>query len=286
MSDPTPTTRRGYWQAQGLIERQLSRFQAAVEKQNIEAQRRAFFHLASYHGRTLHIINTTLHSTNDALAQSALHNLMALHRALIHMHRTNPDDIPLAMVLPATERHTFLRDLIIRALHESSEPLSVEKLTGRVSHLDMLGNVTEKDIHHNLKALVHATHVIRRDGHYARGQRPYTEINWDVLSLRAPTGDNLHPRLAAAGFAGLTDVDDKAHAFHDLFEPFTGLADRATARLFVETARTVLSTTTAETWSTPISIPTPPTVRPETATAVPGLPTRPALGVSSSSNRW
>ncbi|GAB4445848.1 MAG: hypothetical protein Kow0031_28420 [Anaerolineae bacterium] len=250
MSDPAPTAptkRRGYWQAQGLIERQLSRFQAAVEQQNIEAQRRAFFHLASYHGRTLHIINTTLHSTNDALAQSALHNLMALHRALTHMHRTSPDDIPVAMVLPAAERHNFVRDLIMRALHESSEPLSTEQLASRVSHLDMLGKVDDKEIHHNLMALIHGTHVIRRDGRYTPGQRPYTELDWNALSLQALTGDELYPRLAAAGFAGLTDVDDKAAPFRELFELFTGLDEPATARLFVETVRTILATTSAET---------------------------------------
>jgi hypothetical protein len=68
MADTVP--RRGYWQAQGLIERELSRYQAAVEQQNIEAQRRAFFHLAGYHGRTLHILTTALHAGNDVLAQS------------------------------------------------------------------------------------------------------------------------------------------------------------------------------------------------------------------------
>ncbi len=250
MSDAMPAApvrRRGYWQAQGLIERELSRFQAAVEQQNIEAQRRAFFHLANYHGRTLHIINTSLHATNDALAQSALHNLMALHRALTHMHRANPDSIPVAMVLPAAARHTFVRDLVIRVLHESSEPLSVQQLAGRVSHLDMLGKVTEKEIHHALKELVHTTHVIRRDGHYGRGQRPYTELDWNTLSLHALTGDELYPRFAAAGFPGLTDIDDKSSAFCELFGPFSNLTDPATACLFVETVRTVLSTTAAET---------------------------------------
>lgn len=239
------TSPRGYWQAQGLIERELSRFQAAVEQQNIEAQRRAFFHLAGYHGRTLHILNTALHAGKEALAQSALHNLMALHRA-------DPEAIPVAMVLPAAERPTFVRDLMVRALQENSEPLSVAQLAGRVSHLDMLGNVTEKEIRRHLKALVYATHVIRRDGHYVRGRRPYTELDWDVLSLRALAGDELYPRLAAAGFAGLTDVDDQAAAFRELFEPFTGLSDPATARLFVEVVRTVLATTTAETsrWQT------------------------------------
>ena len=241
------TAHRGYWQAQGLIEQQLSHFHAAVEKHDVEAQRRAFYLLATYHGRTLHILNTSLHSTNDTLAQSALHNFMALHRALVHMHRTAPDDIPLAMVLPHAEQETFLRDLIVRTLNESNERLSVKAITERVSHLDMLAKVTEKEVHHHLKGLVHATYIYRNDGHYARTQRPYAELDWNALSLRALTGDDLYHRLAAAGYVGLTDVDDKPEAFQVLFEPFTGLADSTTARLFVETVRTVLTTTAAET---------------------------------------
>ncbi|GIK43643.1 MAG: hypothetical protein BroJett011_74760 [Chloroflexota bacterium] len=254
MSDSTipHPTRPGYWQAQGLIEQQLSRFQAAAEQQNIEAVRRAFYHLAAYHGRTLHILNTSLSSANDALAQSTLHNLMALHRALTHMHRTDRDAIPLAMVLPHTERDAFLRDLLVRVLNENSDPLSVTDLVGRVGHLDMLGQVGKTEVQHHLQTLEGTLHVVQRDGAYTRTQQPYVELNWNSLSLRALTGDDLYPRLAAAGFAGLTDVDSKARAFRELFEPFTGLADPATARLFVEAVRTVLATTAAETsqWRT------------------------------------
>lgn len=247
MTESTPTVHRGYWQAQGLIEKQLSHFHAAVENQDIEARRRAFYLLAAYHGRTVHILNTALHSPNDALAQSALHNLMALHRALVHMHRADPDSIPLAIVLPQTERDTFLRDLIVRTLNENSDLLSVSEITGRVRHLDMLGQVNEKEVRHHLKGLVHSAYIYRSDGRYARTQRPYAELDWNVLSLRALTGDDLYHRLTAAGYAGLTDIDDKADAFQILFEPFTGLTDPTTASLFVETARTVLTTTAAET---------------------------------------
>lgn len=241
------SARPGYWQAQGLIERQLSRFQAAAEQQNLEAQRRAFYYLATYHGRTLHILNTSLPSANDALAQSALHNLMALHRALTHMHRTDPDTIPLAMVLPHAERETFLRDLLVRVLNENSDPLSLTDLVGRVGHLDMLGQVGETEVQRHLQTLEGTLHVVQADGGYTRTQQPYVELNWNSLSLQALTGDDLYLRLAAAGFAGLTDVDSKARAFRELFAPFTGLTDPATARLFVETVRTVLATTAAET---------------------------------------
>ena len=47
MADSARTRGRGYWQAQVLIERQLSRFQAAAEQQNIEAQRRVLTRLTN-----------------------------------------------------------------------------------------------------------------------------------------------------------------------------------------------------------------------------------------------
>jgi superfamily II DNA or RNA helicase len=243
---PTRTRHRHYWQAQGLIEQQLSRFQAAVERHAIDGQRGSFYRLATYYGRTLHILNSALVHPNDELAQSALHNFMALHRALTYMHRHDREAIPIAMALHRSDQGTFVRDLTMRVLAENRDPVSLEKITERVRHLDMLGKVTEKEVHHHLKELVGLAFVRRSDGHYSRTLRPYTELDLNTHSLRALAGDELYPRLAAAGFEGLTDVDDKAETFRDVFEPLTGLAEPETCRLFIEAVRTLLNTTVAE----------------------------------------
>jgi hypothetical protein len=44
--------RRAYWQAQGIAELSLSRFVQATEADDRPAQRRAFYLLANYYGRT------------------------------------------------------------------------------------------------------------------------------------------------------------------------------------------------------------------------------------------
>src|SRR3954451_24115478 len=86
--------RRRYWEAQGLAELVLSEFGAAVERQDQAGQRRAFYRLASYHGRTHRILRTALEGGRSALATAALRNLVALHRPLTYMHRAAPHTVP------------------------------------------------------------------------------------------------------------------------------------------------------------------------------------------------
>ena len=87
---PRPTGRT-YWQAQGIAEIALSRFGLASEQGDRAAERRAFYMLARYYGRTRRIVRSALASGKEPLAQSALRNLVALHRPLTQMHRTAPD---------------------------------------------------------------------------------------------------------------------------------------------------------------------------------------------------
>src|SRR5438046_1213333 len=79
--------RRRYWEAQGLAELVLSEFGAATERQDEAGQRRAFYRLANYYGRTHRILRTALESGRGSLAAVALRNLVALHRPLTYMHR-------------------------------------------------------------------------------------------------------------------------------------------------------------------------------------------------------
>lgn len=231
-----------YWQAQGIIHRTLSHFENALADKNAQAQRRAFFRLASYHGRTLHIFGTAQQSRNDALAQATLHNLMALHRALHHMHQSDPSVIPMPTVLPATERKRFLRDLIVRVLQESSRALTHEELSARVTRLDMLGRATPSEVAQYVQELVHEKYVLHEAGAFSRSSRPYTGLDWNLLSLRALLGDDLHRRFEEIGYYELTDVDDRANDFMLHYTSMTGFVELDSARLFVEAARTILTT--------------------------------------------
>src|SRR4051794_28274238 len=92
-------TGRSYWQAQAVAELALGQFTLATEQKDHAAQRRAFYLLAGFYGRTRRILRTALASAKEPLAQAALRNLVALHRPLTQMHRAAPTAVPLALIL-------------------------------------------------------------------------------------------------------------------------------------------------------------------------------------------
>jgi len=114
---------RNYWQAQGIAELALGQFATATEEGDRAGQRRAFYLLAGYYGRTCRIAQSALADRREPLAQAALRNLIALHRPLTQMHRTAPGAVPLALILDRSARDQFARDLIVRVLSESHESL-------------------------------------------------------------------------------------------------------------------------------------------------------------------
>jgi superfamily II DNA or RNA helicase len=254
MSDTNATVARnkkhGYWQAQGLVELELSHFQSALGAAEPAGQRRAFYRLAGYHGRTLHIHSGAMNHSDEALARVTLHNLLALHRAMMHMHRSAPELIPLPVALSQDDRDEFARDLVMRVLDESPQPLSVPEIVERVNHLDVLGNMRSKTIQKHLGDLVSAGHAAKGDTGYIRARRPYIELDLDGLSLRALAGAEAYDKMAAAGFRDLREVDDRLENFSQQFPSFTGLNDPEIAHLFTEATHMLLVTSAAEasTW--------------------------------------
>ena len=241
-----PRRRRGYWQAEGLIAEGMSRFQQATALGDPVLQRRVFYRLASYYGRTLHILNSALSGRNEDLAQAALHNLLALHRALYHMHRSTPDAVPLPLPFHLDDRNDFVRDIMVRVLAESPSPLETRAIAERVNHLHMLGRVPMTAVRDHLTDLEATGHVLAEGGYYSRTHRPYVELDMDVVGLRAVSGPAIHGSLAVRGFPGLRDVDDRPRAFVADLQETAGLEQHETGRLFVEACRTILGTTVGE----------------------------------------
>jgi hypothetical protein len=137
----TTTKRRHYWQAQSLAEMALAEFNDAVRDGDTVVQRREFYILANYYGRTLRILRTALNNGKEPLAQAVLQNLVTLHRPLAKMHSQAPGSVPLALSLDRQGRDGLVRDLIVRVLSESPEPLPVETVLERVNDLDILGTI-------------------------------------------------------------------------------------------------------------------------------------------------
>src|SRR5215471_1818471 len=128
-----------YWQAQGVAELALSQFDTGMTQGDRAAERQAFYTLAHYYQRTRTIVRQALTSHREPLAQAALRNLVVLHRPLAHMHRSAPKVVPLSMALERQDRDSMVRDLVVRVLSESPEPLAAATVLERVNEMDALG---------------------------------------------------------------------------------------------------------------------------------------------------
>ncbi|HEY7062588.1 MAG TPA: DEAD/DEAH box helicase [Chloroflexota bacterium] len=240
---------RSYWQAQGVAELALSQFQAATEQGDRAGQRRAFYLLAGYYGRTRSIVHGALADRRELLAQAALRNLITLHRPLTQMHRTAPHVVPLALLLDRTARDDFARDLVVRVLNESHDPLPEESVVARLLELDLVGTIAPGTVQRHLRNLEASGHSARSERGHARTQRTYAELDLDSASLRALMGPGMHDRLAAAGFRGLREVEARQAAFREHAARLAELS-QATADLLVEAVATLLDThpPTASAW--------------------------------------
>jgi superfamily II DNA or RNA helicase len=233
--------RRSYWQAQSLVELEQDAFAAALADEDADHQRSAYYRLAVYHGRTIFILRSALRDHKEPLAQAAMRNLATLHRAMMQMHRQAPHHVPAALVLDRPGRDELARDLVMRALQESAEPLELDALVQRANDLDVLG-VAKGTVQRHLKDLAASGHVAvagQRPALYARTQRTYTDMDVDTPSLRALVGPELHAALAAEGYSGLSEVAGRQSAFRAAFTRLTGLGP-ASAALFVDLVNTLL----------------------------------------------
>ena len=83
--------KQAYWQAEGLVTKGWARFEAAQAVNSPARQRSAYYQLAKYQAKTIKILHTAFGGRNEALAQAALYNLLALHRSLMQIrHGSNP----------------------------------------------------------------------------------------------------------------------------------------------------------------------------------------------------
>lgn len=188
-----------YWQAQGVAELALSQFDAGLAEDDRARERQAFYMLAHYYQRTRTIAREALSKHREPLAQAALRNMVALHRPLAHMHRSAPKAVPLSLALERRDRDGIVRDLTIRALSESPEPLAESTIVERVNEIDALGGVAPGTVRRHLHDLQGSGHVARVDNGFKRTSRSYTELDVDAAILKALVGPDLYARLSAAG---------------------------------------------------------------------------------------
>lgn len=235
------SARRTYWQAQALVDLEQGEFANALDQGSEAHQRSAYYRVAVYHGRTIYILRSSLNPHKEALAQAAMRNLATLHRAMMQMHHQAPHQVPVALMLDRPGRDEFARDLVMKVLQESSEPVDLNGVAARVNDMDVVG-VAKGTVQRHLKDLVQSGHILavgQQPTLYQQSQRTYTAIDLDAPSLRALVGPDLHQSLSAAGYRGLSDIEDRQSTFRDLFCQLTGLG-QTSAALFVDLVATLV----------------------------------------------
>ncbi len=246
-SQEATTKRRHYWQAQSLAEMALAEFNDAQRTGDTAKQRREFYILANYYGRTLRILRTAVNNGKEPLAQAALQNLVTLHRPLAKMHDESPGSVPLALSLDRQGRDDLVRDLVVRVLSESPEALDLDTVIKRVNHLDIMGTIRKGTVQRHLKNLVDSGFAVRNQGLYARSKRAYAELDLDAHSLRAMTGPDLYEKFSAAGFINLYEVDARQSVFRERFAALTGLRETETSDLFLNATAALLHSLSEDT---------------------------------------
>ncbi len=224
---PGARARGGYWQAQGLVELQQSLFTAALEAGNTGAQHSAYYRLAVYHGRTISILRSALNNSKEGLVQAAMRNLVTLHRAMMQMHRQSPHVVPVALVLDRQGRDLFARDLVVRALSESSEQLELEAIVTRVNELDVMG-IRPGTVERHLKDLTasgYVEHASQRPSRYIRSGRVYPEMSLSAPALRTLVGEESYADFKQAGYADLSHIAGRRSAFLEKFTASTDLGE-------------------------------------------------------------
>jgi hypothetical protein len=190
-------TGRAYWQANGITEISLARFDAAAEAGDDGAQREAYYLLSAYHRRTRRILRSALIDRREPLAQAALRNFVVLQRPLARMHASNPGVIPVVTLLDRPARDDLARDLVVRALAESPEPQTEEALIERVIEQRVAGRVPAAVVRRGLGDLEASGHATRSKDGWTRTPRPYTESEYDARTLDGLVGPETHSALAA-----------------------------------------------------------------------------------------
>jgi hypothetical protein len=224
-----------YWRADDVVEAALGRFQRAVEADRPDRQRSAYYRLAKYQARTVHILHSGFDSTDEALVQAALHNLMALQRGLLAMQQQATLPLPLPVLLGEEAQESLTSDLIMRVLKESGGALTVDGLVARLTNLDLLGPVEPADITDNLERLLQAHYVTEQEGRYSATTRPYNEIDLNMRLLRGLLGPRLYPKFHKARIRRLSHVNARPGIVAEVFAPLTGMTDPATRELFAQT---------------------------------------------------
>ena len=212
-----------YWKADAFAAGILAEFEAHRGAGDDVGERRAFFLLARYYGRTLAILRRALSDGATDLIGQALENLVVLHRHLALMRTEAREAVPLVVTLDRPSRQRVLPDLVVAVMDDTSRPMDPAAVADRVNDLHLAARVRVDTIAAAMERLRSEGALAPvAGGRYRRSTRPYRRTNPDREGLRALLGDRLYRVFDAGGFPGLASIRARPEAFRDFFSGFAG----------------------------------------------------------------
>ena len=226
---------KDYWQAQRLASSMHREFEELQEAGDEEGMRERFYVLARYYGRTLNILRSALSRGNEELVNTALHNIIALHEPMHHMHDLAPETVPFVITLDRETRGRLTEDIIVELLQDSSKALSFSELRERVNSRHFMVRISESRLRGHLDNLSERGHIIVKEGLYKRSNLAYSGINMDTFSLRALLGSKIYQEFDKEGYNRLSSIVNRKKAFLQFFQRFSGCSSEM-GELFIAVA--------------------------------------------------
>lgn len=234
-SAPTRERRRPYWQAQGLADEARTRFAAASREGDESGMQDAFFMVTRYYARTLIILPQALEERREELARAALRNLLVLDAALGHMHRAEPQVVPLAMPVGELFHERYELGLVVRVFEDFPGVLSVGEVVERLEAFKLLGEVTAEEVEVLLDKLLKGGMLLREDEGWRRSKDLYLDLSMTQAILHTLLGPDLAAQLKEHGFERLHQVVERRMEFAAAFVAASGLSE-GVAALFIDVA--------------------------------------------------
>ena len=219
---PTVGTSTEYWQAQKFASTLHMEFEELQRVNDIAGMRQRFYTLARYYGKTVNILRSALRKRNEGLVNAALHNIIALHEPMHHMHTLAPEAVPLVITLEEETRGKLTEDLIVKTLQGKTAPMNLKEIRAGIIDDHFMVRVSEKRLLSYTEVLKEQGYIEARDGGYIRTNRRYSALNINTASLRALLGDNIYQKFEKGGYPDLSSMLKRRGAFLDFFQRFSG----------------------------------------------------------------
>ncbi len=210
------------WRVQSFATRLHREFEMSLEKGLTAGMRSRYYALFECYEETTQSLRRAIREKNTAMIVSSLRSLIALNAPLSYMHRMAPRSIPLHLTLDPLLKKKLVRDLIIKSLQDTTEPLNVGEICDYINSHEMIQRIRKETVEKHLENLLDTNHISEGKDLYTRTNRTYKTTNLDDATLNVLLGKDLYEEFEKNGFPGISNILNKEESFQRFFQELTG----------------------------------------------------------------